>query len=993
MASPASCGSRQSPEGLLGDPSSQEDEDCDPEDRVSDSGSYSSAKLSCSAYWYPIRYIGNFDKVHCALPTEKKRIYNGTVRYFLNLDIKKIDLIHAGRSNSSLKGKLFITLNRVELVVTFLTLKLFSLSHSDLEPEWLDSVQKNGELFYLELSEDEEESLLPETPTVNHVRFSENEIIIEEDDYKEGKKYEPKLKRFTKILKSKKLLPKRYNKKSSNNSGPVSILKHQSNQKTGVVVQQRYKDVNVYVNPKKLTLTKAKEQLKLLEVLVGIIHQTKWSWRSGKQGSGERLVVRGLLPGGSAMKSGQILIGDVLVAVNDVDVTSENIERVLSCIPGPMQVKLTFENAHAVKKETTQPRQKRAQSNTSDLVKLLWGEEQEILYHYPVSDASQKLKSVRGIFLTLCDMLESVTGTQVTSSSLLLNGKQIHVAFWKESDKLLLIGLPAEEVPLPQLRNMIEDVARTLKFMYSSLDSAFCQVENVPRLDHFFSLFFQRALQPAKLHSSASPSAQQYDASSAVLLDTLPGVRWLTLPQEIKMELDTALSDLEAADFAELSEDYYDMRRLYTILGSSLFYKGYLVCSHLPKDDLLDITVYCRHYCLLPLAAKQRIGQLVIWREVFPRHHLQPSTDSNTEVFQEPEGRYFLLIVGLRHYMLCVLLEAGGCASKAVGNPGPDCIYVDQVKTALHQLEGVDSRINERLASSPSPCLSCADWFLAGSHEKLDSLTTSPILSMLQGTSKVATSPTCRRTLFGDYSFKTRKPSPSRNSGGSDSGCEGGEGVGLSTYATLDAVRKQRDSQGSDGSEERGALLKVTKKKSTLPNPFHLGNLKKDLSEKELEIYNTMKLTSGPENTLFHYVALETVQGIFITPTHEEVAQLSGSLHPQLIKNFHQCCLSIRAIFQQTLVEEKKKARNGGDQSGSTNSVSSLNPVREHGVLFECSPENWADQRKAPPVMAYWVVGRLFLHPKLQELYVCFHDSVTEIAIEMAFKLFFGLTL
>ncbi|XP_027455525.1 protein inturned isoform X3 [Zalophus californianus] len=916
MASPISCSSRHSPDELPGDPSSQEDEDCDYEDRVSYSGSYSSA----------------------------------------------------------------------------------SSDYDEVEPEWLDSVQKNGELFYLELSEDEEESLLPETPTVNHVRFSENEIIIEEDDYKEGKKYEPKLKRFTKILKTKSLLPKRYNKKNRNDNELVSILKHQSNQKTGVVVQQRYKDVNVYVNPKKLTVTKAKEQLKLLEVLVGIIHQSKWSWKkSGKQGSGERLVVHGLLPGGSAMKSGQILIGDVLLAVNDVDVTSENIERVLSCIPGPMQVKLTFENTYAVKKETTQPRQKKAQSNTNDLVKLLWGEEvegiqqnilntphivmyltlqldsetskeeQEILYHCPVSDASQKLKSVRGIFLTLCDMLENVTGTQVTSSSLLLNGKQIHVAYWKESDKLLLIGLPAED--------------------------AFCQVENVPRLDHFFSLFFQRALQPAKLHSSASPSARQYDASSAVLLDGLPGVRWLTLPQEIKMELDTALSDLEAADFAELSEDYYDMRRLYTILGSSLFYKGYLICSHLPKDDLIDIAVYCRHYGLLPLAAKQRIGQLVIWREVFPRHHLQPSADSNTEVFQEPEGRYFLLIVGLKYYMLCVLLEAGGCASKAVGNPGPDCIYVDQVKTTLQQLEGIDCHINERLTSSPSPCLSCADWFLTGSHEKLDNLTTSPILSRLPGTSKVATSPTCRRILFGDYSLKTRKPSPSRSSGGSDNGCEGGEGVGLSPHTIPNALWKQRESQGSDGSEESGALLKVTKKKATLPNPFHLGNLKKDLSEKELEIYNTMKLTSGPENTLFHYVALETVQGIFITPTHEEVAQLSGSIHPQLIKNFHQCCLSIRAVFQQTLVEEKKKALNRGDHSGSTNSISSLNPVKEYGVLFECSPEKWTDQRKAPPVMAYWVVGRLFLHPKLQELYVCFHDSVTEIAIEMAFKLFFGLTL
>ncbi|EPY85542.1 hypothetical protein CB1_000371040 [Camelus ferus] len=391
------------PEKLPGDPSSQEeDEDCDLEDRVSDSGSYSST----------------------------------------------------------------------------------STDYDDLEPEWLDSVQKNGELFYLELSEGEEESLLPETPTVNHVRFSENEIIIEEDDYKEGKKYEPKLKRFTKILKSKKLLPKRNNKKNSNDSGPVSILKHQSNQKTGIVVQQRYKDVNVYVNPKKLTITKAKEQLKLLEVLVGIIHQTKWSWRrTGKHGGGERLVVHGLLPGGSAMKSGQILIGDVLVAVNDVDVTSENIERVLSCIPGPMQVKLTFENAYAVKKDTTQPRQKKAQSNTSDLVRLLWGED--------IEGIQQNILNSPHIIMYLTLQLDSEASKE--------------------------------------------------------------EVENVPRLDHFFDLFFQRALQPAKLHSSASPSAQQYDAFSAVLVDNLPGVRWLTLPQEIRMELDTALSDLEAADFAELT--------------------------------------------------------------------------------------------------------------------------------------------------------------------------------------------------------------------------------------------------------------------------------------------------------------------------------------------------------------------------------------------------------------------------------------------------------
>lgn len=43
--------------------------------------------------------------------------------------------------------------------------------------------------------------------------------------------------------------------------------------------------------------------------------------------------------------------------------------------------------------------------------------------------------------------------------------------------------------------------------------------------------------------------------------------------------------------------------------------------------------------------------------------------------------------------------------------------------------------------------------------------------------------------------------------------------------------------------------------------------------------------------------------------------------------------------------------------------------------------------------MLLFLHRRLFLQPRPQELYVCFHDSATEIAMEMAFKLFFALTL
>uniref|UniRef100_A0A8C3YB87 Protein inturned n=1 Tax=Catharus ustulatus TaxID=91951 RepID=A0A8C3YB87_CATUS len=889
------------------------------------------------------------------------------------------------------------------------------LLHSDLEPEWLDSVQKNGELFYLELSESEEEILLqnscPEMPAVNHVRFRENEAEIIQEGSRKERKYE--LKKWTKMLKKKSLLPKCSGKKDSGScnvlpSGPTSILKHRSAQKMGVTVQQKYKDVSVYVNPRKLYSAGEEEQQRLLEALVGIVHQSSWSSRRvekpGRRDkatrgvSEEKLVVHGLVPGSSAMKTGQILIGDVLVAVNDVDVNSENIERVLSCIPGPMQVKLTFETSVFEAEGTSQQRNKQTQSSMNNLVRLLWGgdsldlqqavqdvphivmfltlkpdsetskDEQEIIYQYPISEASQKLRSVRGIFLTLSDILESVTGTEIISSSLFLCEKLVQVVYWKESDKLLVIGLPEENVPLAQLRNMIQDVVRTLTFMYSSLDSAFCQVENVSRLDHFFNLFFQRALHPARLQPS--PSAQHQDCWSALFLDSLPGLRWLTLPQDIKLEIDTALSDLEAADFAELSEDYYDMRRLYVILGSCLFYKGYLIGNHLPKEDLVDVGLYCRHYCLLPLAAEQRIGQLVIWREVFPQHHLQPSEEASLTGYREPEARYFLLIVGLRHFVLCVLLEAGGCASRAVGNPGPDCIYVDQVKATILQLEGIDASIEERLDAPSIPPVACADWFLPAARDRLDSLSTSPMLSKLQKSCKPVSSAGSRRSLFGDSCHSTRTQSPARSSGAAEQGSQG---------------PPEEESTNPQPVGEQ-----ATRKKHILPNPFHSGNLKKNPTEQDTELLNAIKLTSGPENTLFHYLSLETMQGIFITPTHKEVAQLGGSIHRQLIENFYQCCLSIRSIFQQSMRKEKKK-KAGSGISEFSKAAEDPGLVREHGLLFECSPENWTDQKKPPPTMNYWVVGRLILHPKPQECYVCFHDSVTEAAVELAFKLSFGL--
>lgn len=193
---------------------------------------------------------------------------------------------------------------------------------SDLEPEWLDDIEKNGELFYLELSEGEEEVALARAASsrgvpTNHVRFSEKEaeIITDLDKKPRREKGEPTLKRLAKMLRRKRRSSQRRGGKDSSapSSRPASILKNQPGQQLGVGVQQQLKDVCVYLNPKRLggSSPALSQNGGLLEALLGVVHRP--SWVRGHPAAGrqeERLSVHGLVPNSPAMKCGQVLIGE-----------------------------------------------------------------------------------------------------------------------------------------------------------------------------------------------------------------------------------------------------------------------------------------------------------------------------------------------------------------------------------------------------------------------------------------------------------------------------------------------------------------------------------------------------------------------------------------------------------------------------------------------------------------------------------------------------------
>lgn len=202
-----------------------------------------------------------------------------------------------------------------------LIMPIILTSLSDLEPEWLDDIQKNGELFYLELSEGEEEAALSQANAVatNHVRFSEREAeIISEQDKKHqrspGVKNGPTLKKLVRMLRKKRRTSQRRKGGKDNSTPPQSILKNQPGQRQGVAVQQPHlKEVGLYLNPKRLGSSPLKpEKGGLLEALLGVIHRP--SWNSGQACSAverkeECVTVHGLVPNSPAIKCGRILIG------------------------------------------------------------------------------------------------------------------------------------------------------------------------------------------------------------------------------------------------------------------------------------------------------------------------------------------------------------------------------------------------------------------------------------------------------------------------------------------------------------------------------------------------------------------------------------------------------------------------------------------------------------------------------------------------------------
>ena len=697
------------------------------------------------------------------------------------------------------------------------------------------------------------------------------------------------------------------------------------------------------------------------------------------------IIIQGIIPNSPCGLAEEICIGDVLVAVNGNEVNQQNLNDMLKQINGSPEVILTVERllpdfsysqSHLVKlitatEEDMDWKSLKAYSEFCAVMLLTLNvneddPEGDILFWYPDTEVPSKIRNIRGMFLTVGDLMKNVTSGKAESSSLMIDGSLLHAFYQTLDNNLFMIVGPADKISLQQLSNNAVELRRLLCLLNNDETSIF-SAESLYSTKHLISLFMEQlisALPCQTLSENQVPAVMQY----------LPGMRQVMLPASNYVQISNALSDGEAADYGECADDFFPHRRLYATLGTCLFYKDCLVCSHFCDDDLKDIFVFCKHHCLFFLTKEEKLHDLVLWKEIF----LTRKRDAdNEEDYAEPFGtRWFILVVGKRHSLLCTLLEAGGAASMPEGNPGAHPYYVDtacSILTYLHDNAKLESMCEKRLLGPSTPALvkpvEVINPKVSSQSPRAIELTKRRLPVHLEQDLDISNE--LSFDYNQDYSEASNIGSVSnpgspyiynkRNSYGSE----------LPFYSN-DTSHDRRDS--SDTSSSYSGTLQnssgaISTSRST--GSFGRGSLPGQVSiDQKISLTSAVstKLTMGVQNTLFYYATYQQCKRIVVCPNETD---MGDKLNKDVIKCFHTACEDIHELFMKNEFLEE------------------MDRVLEQGLLFNIRP---SDTRKSALILKFWVIGRLIDRgtDSPEEVYVCFHESIPQSAIEMAFKLSLG---
>ncbi|CAG9800024.1 unnamed protein product [Chironomus riparius] len=257
------------------------------------------------------------------------------------------------------------------------------------------------------------------------------------------------------------------------------------------------------------------------------------------------------------------------------------------------------------------------------------------VFSYPPKD-NNFLHKQKGSFLTLASILKGSFDKYPNVTSIKVHNTTFFVTYTIRNgdNEFIFLGFNSNYAGLFDSKHITQNFVKFLDYIYPN----FIIINDFDQLNSLCEI--------VKIQLIRNPS----EAINFEQLFSCP--KFVPLPKEIVLRINDALSELEAMDYRNWNESLMELFGKFNVIGSCLFYKTSLICSHFNELDMENVELFVRQLCLKFLYEMCYVKEMAIWQRVYPKEYQSYNIENDST-----KNKVFLLIAARANLMMCVLLE------------------------------------------------------------------------------------------------------------------------------------------------------------------------------------------------------------------------------------------------------------------------------------------------------------------------------------------------
>lgn len=260
------------------------------------------------------------------------------------------------------------------------------------------------------------------------------------------------------------------------------------------------------------------------------------------------------------------------------------------------------------------------------------------LFSFPPKD-NNFIHKLKGSFLAIASIMKTSFDSDPVITSISVHDLRYYVAYAIRNDEkdFIFVSFNSLYTSLFDARQHATNLLKFLDFIYPN----FMEFKNSDQLTIVCEMMKIQLLKS---------SSQVINFEQLFSLMT-----YVPLPKEIVLRINDSLSELEAMDYRNWNEDLMELFGRFNVIGSCLFYKTSLICSHFNDVDMENIELFIRHTCLKLLYTNSLVREVVMWQRVYPKQYQSFNMENDSA-----KNKVFLLIAAHGNLLSAVILEENG---------------------------------------------------------------------------------------------------------------------------------------------------------------------------------------------------------------------------------------------------------------------------------------------------------------------------------------------